>query len=294
MPELPEVETIKRGLSKHIVGRRILNFEKRDQKIIQFEPKEIVGKKILEINRRAKMLVFNISGKKSILAHMKMTGQFIWEPSASSKAHCLRNRVSGGHPTKEMLEKLPVKSTKAIFTFDDKSILCFNDQRRFGYMKLYDTKELNNSKTKELKNIGIEPYSKKFTVKYLEKMAKRFQKRKIKQFITDQGIIAGVGNIYADESLYYAGILPDKSVKNISKEQWKKIRSSIIKALNLGLKYGGASEETYVNAEGKQGTAHLHLNVYRKTGEKCKKCASTIERIVISGRGTHFCPFCQK
>ncbi len=295
MPELPEVETIRLGLQKTIVGKKIEKFESKDLKVVQFKPEEIENTKIESIDRRAKMLVFNLSNKKSILIHLKMTGQLIWEACAGGTEFCLKkSRVAGGHPSPDWVAKLPNNYTRAIFSFDDKSVLFFNDLRRFGYLKLYPTDQVNDEK--ELKKIGPEPFSPEFTVEYLMRRAAKIPNRKIKQFITDQEIIAGVGNIYVDEALFYAGILPTRAVKDIKLSEWKKIKESIIKALELGLKYGGSSEDTYVDAFGNQGTMNEHCNVYRKTGRSCKRsgCKGVVKRITLGGRGTHFCPKCQQ
>jgi formamidopyrimidine-DNA glycosylase len=294
MPELPEVETVRRGLADKIIGKKIMRFESRDIKVVQIESKNIVGAKILDVQRKAKMLIFELNDEKSILIHMKMTGQLIWEKCEGEKEFCLRNRTAGGHPSKDWVEKMPGKHTRAIFYFDDKSVLYFNDLRRFGYLRLYPTEELKNLRTKELKDIGIDPFSKELNVNYLNERAQRVPNRSVKLFIMDQSIIAGIGNIYADESLYYAGIIPTKKVKYLKKGEWQELIYGIIKSLEIGLKYGGSSADTYVNAEGKQGEAHKHLNVYRKTGEICKKCETKIKRIVLGGRGTHYCPVCQK
>ena len=341
MPELPEVETIRKGLQKVIVGRKIEKFESKDLKVVQFKPEEIEDTKIESIDRRAKMLVFNLSNKKSILIHLKMTGQLIWEACAGGTEFCLKKsrstsltagRIAGGHPSPDWVAKLPNNYTRAIFYFDVGSVLFFNDLRRFGYLKLYDTKnvistdlsrrakaEVEKSPDKrsldyarddklnglvpELAKIGPEPFdsaqgkpSPEFTIEYMMRRATKTPNRKIKQFITDQEIIAGVGNIYVDEALFYAGILPTRAVKDIKLSEWKKIKDSIIKALELGLKYGGSSEDTYVDAFGNQGTMNEHCNVYRKTGQPCKRqgCKGTIKRISIGGRGTHFCDACQR
>lgn len=257
-------------------------------KIIQFETKDIIGSSIEDIKRRAKILIFNLSNNKSMLIHLKMTGQLIWEKSSKKK------RVSGGHPNFEMVGNLPTKSTRAIFYFDDKSVLYFNDQRKFGYMKLYDTEKIKKREIKEIKDIGVDPFSKKFNVEYLIRQVKRFPKRNIKQFLTDQEIIAGIGNIYSNEGLFYARILPTRIISNILKSEWQKIKDGVIKALKLGLKYGGTSDNTFVNAEGDMGEAQNHLMVYRRDGEPCKKCKSIIKRVVLGGRGTFFCPKCQE
>ena len=296
MPELPEVETVRRGLIKRVVGRKILNFKKKDNKVVQFEPKDIEGQQIKNIERRAKILIFELTDK-IMIAHLKMTGQFIWEKCPGEIEFCLRQskRMAGGHPDKAWFEKLPNKHTRAIFHFDDKSVLYFNDIRRFGWLKIPQTSNLKAQSLSELDGLGAEPYSKDFNLEYLKKQTKRYPNRKIKQFIMDQSIIAGVGNIYSDEALFYAGIKPIRMVKNIKNDEWSKIISSVLKALDIGIKYHGSSSENYVDAEGKAGRAHLHVKVYRRTGEKCHRagCSGTIKRIVVGGRSTHYCPECQ-
>jgi len=345
MPELPEVETIRRGLKDVICGKTITNFDKRDVKVVQFEPDEIIGYKITDIERRAKILVFRLckisppptktsgsrddkseektSGSRDdivMLVHLKMTGQLIWEENPGVTSFELRKkrsldklemtkRVAGGHPSPDWVAKLPNAYTRAILTLEDGSVLFFNDLRRFGYMKIYSSQK---SKVKsqnegglseagllddipELRKLGPEPFSPGFTVEYLMRRASKIPSRKIKQFITDQEIISGVGNIYVDEALFYARISPLRLVRDIKLSEWQKIRDSIIKALELGIKYGGSSEDTYVDAFGNQGTMNDHTNVYRHTGAQCPNdCGGVIKRIVIGGRGTHYCPSCQK
>ena len=300
MPELPEVETIRRGLLKVVVGKKIVKFESRDTKVVRFAPENIEGSEIVDINRKAKILVLELSNDKAVLIHLKMTGQLIWEECAGENEFCLKkSRVAGGHPSPDWVAKLPNAYTRAIFHFDDESVLFFNDLRRFAYMKLYDKDQLGN--ITELSKLGPEPFdsrsgqaSKEFNVEYLMRRAAKIPNRKIKQFITDQEIISGVGNIYVDEALFYASILPTRPVKEIKKLEWQKIIESIIKALELGLKYGGSSEDTYVDAFGNQGTMSDHTKVYRKTGQLCQVCGTKIERVTLGGRGTHFCPKCQK
>ena len=314
MPELPEVETIRIGLDQVILNKRIADFDGRDSKVVQFEKKSVLGAKIEKIERRAKMLVMELDNGKAILIHLKMTGQLIWEKSPGDKDFQLRkgrstrpegsplgltaeirqpSRISGGHPSPDWVAKLPNAYTRAVLHFDDGSVLFFNDLRRFGYMKLYDKK--NIGEIKELAKLGPEPFSKEFTAEYLMRRAAKIPNRKIKQFITDQEIISGVGNIYVDEALFYAKISPLRPVKEIKLSEWKKISDSIIKALELGLKYGGSSEDTYVNAFGNQGEMSNHTKVYRHTGADCPdNCGGTIKRITVGGRGTHYCPACQK
>ena len=271
MPELPEVETIRRGLSEVIINKRIIDFKRFDQKVVRFRPEQIKGLKIDDVKRRAKILIFNLSGRHTLLIHLKLTGQLIWRQAS------------------EIQESN--KFTRAIFYFDDHSSLIFNDMRRFGYLKLYDQKIIDN--LPELSKLGPEPFSKDFNLDYLLNKSKQFSKRKIKQFIMDQEIISGVGNIYADEALFDAKILPTRLASGLKLPEWNQLQQSIIKVLNLGLHYGGSSNDSYVNAFGQKGEMDQHVAVYRRTGKPCVKCGGKIKRISLGGRGTHFCPVCQ-
>lgn len=295
MPELPEVETIVRGLRTKVEGRTIVSFKDRDSKVVQILSSDVLGRKIIKIWRRAKNIIFDLNDGSAIIFHLKMTGQLIWEKDAGHSDFLLRNRKGGGHPDKAWLEKLPNKHTRAIFKFDDGSVLYFNDVRRFGYVKRISTQELMNGRTQELLKIGVEPLGEGLTIEYLEKMVKRYPNRKIKQFLLDQSIIAGIGNIYADESLFQAGIKPTRLAKDSNKLEWQKLIISVKQVLEQGIKYGGSSSENFVDAFGQQGRAHEYLKVYRKTGQPCpNNCGGSIKRIVLGGRGTHFCPKCQK
>lgn len=302
MPELPEVETIVRGLKKVILDKKISDFEKKDEKIVQFEPRQIIGSKIKNVNRHAKIIEFELSNGKTLLIHLKMTGQLIWEMEPGGKEHQLKksrlispraSRVAGGHPSPDWVAKLPNAYTRAIFHFEDGSVLFFNDLRRFGYLKLLEKDAEGN--IAELKKLGPEPFSDEFSAEYMMRRAAKIPNRKIKQFITDQEIISGVGNIYVDEALFYSKISPLRLVKEISLTEWKILRENIRKALELGIKYGGSSEETYVDAFGNQGKFNEHTKVYRHTGKPCPhNCGGEIKRIALGGRGTHYCPACQK
>ncbi len=299
MPELPEVETIKRGLETKIVGKKITDVEVANYKIFQGHGHDVTGKKVVGIRRRAKVLCICLEGDKNLLFHLKMTGQLIYRKTEDGGQ---RTDFAGGHPTKDWLAELPNNFTRIIFTFNDDSKLFFNDMRMFGWCRVLSGEEVNNIFKEDY---GPEPLRladarsgqapDEFTIEYLVSMAKRFPNRKIKQFITDQKIIAGVGNIYADEALFYAKISPLRLVKDISMAEYDKLRKGIIKSLKLGIKWGGASVDTYVNAEGEVGGAHLHTKVYRHTGKPCPDgCGGAVKKITLGGRGTHYCPACQK
>jgi len=296
-----------------IVGKKIAGFENRDSKVVQFEPREVVGSVVNSIERRAKILIFKLSNNASfdpaqgfdgkvLLCHLKMTGQLIWEEKPGGTDFALKkSRIAGGHPSPDWVAKLPNSYTRSIFHFDDGSVLFFNDLRRFGYMKMYSNQkskiksQKEHNEIPELAKLGPEPFSSEFSVDYLMRRAAKIPNRKIKQFITDQEVISGVGNIYVDEALFYARIHPLRKVADIKLSEWGKIRECILKALELGIKYGGSSEDTYVDAFGNQGTMNEHTLVYRKTGQPCPSgCGGKVERITLGGRGTHFCPNCQK
>ncbi|PIT97111.1 bifunctional DNA-formamidopyrimidine glycosylase/DNA-(apurinic or apyrimidinic site) lyase [Candidatus Berkelbacteria bacterium CG10_big_fil_rev_8_21_14_0_10_41_12] len=300
MPELPEVEIIKRGLEKKIVGQTIDKVEVCLNKLLQGSKELLVDKKIISINRRAKMLIINLSGDISLLIHLKLTGQLIyrsqlavrsWQKISADSRQLSANQVAGGHPSKDMVGDLPNKFTHAIFYFQDGGVLYFNDLRQFGYIKVYKTEEIANLKV--LNDLGLEPYDENATPEYLMKIISRRPNTKIKQIIMDQSVLAGVGNIYADEGLYCAKISPLRAGKDLSKTELERIIKCIRSVMDQSFKYGGSSENTFVNAEGKKGEMQNHFQIYRRMSEKCS-CGGVIKRTVVGGRGTYYCPVCQK
>lgn len=293
MPELPEVETIKRGLSDKIVGKKIADIEIRNAKSFQGDKLLVIGYKVIGIERRAKLIRIELSNNLSLLFHLKMTGQLVYRQDTRNKIQETNKKIefAGGHPSHDWHAVLPNTHTRIIFTFDDKSKLFFNDLRKFGWCKVLTPQAIEALD----KEYGIEPFSSDFTVSNIVVRTNKLGNRNIKQFLTDQKIIAGIGNIYADESLFDAGIMPTRKIKDIKLSEWTKIRASILKILKLAIKYGGTTDSDYVNAEGKKGGMQDHLKVYHRTGKPCAgNCGSKIKRITIGGRGTHYCPKCQK
>ena len=285
MPELPEVETIKRVLEKTIVGKTIKNIEVRKAKVFQGDRREVIGETIEGIERRGKMLIIKLSGNKGLLVHFKLTGQMVWIPRAGGM-------VTVGHPIPFAGTELPAKTTHVIFEIDGGKLF-YNDLRQFGWIKVITNYELRI--TDYLKNLGPEPFDKEFTVENLQRIFSRSSKP-IKLVLMDQTKIAGVGNIYANEALFEAGILPTKPAKKLRNEEIEKLREAIIKVLEEGIKYGGSSakDEAYIKPTGEPGSYQQHFRVYQRAGEKCRKCGTIIKRINLGGRGTFWCPKCQK
>ncbi|MFH1909871.1 MAG: bifunctional DNA-formamidopyrimidine glycosylase/DNA-(apurinic or apyrimidinic site) lyase [bacterium] len=303
MPELPEVEIIKRGLKNKIIGRKIDDIDVKKPKIFRGDRSKVIGSKISKIIRHAKMIEIDFANGKALLIHLKMTGQLVFQGKVKSEKPARRrsasadagggkiDEVRGGHPDKNYLGKLPNKFTHVIFRFKDGSVLYFNDLRKFGYIKIFDQKELGESK--ELKNLGPDPFTKGLNEEYLMHIASKRPRAKIKQILMDQTVISGIGNIYADESLFCAGISPLRQARDVSRTEFSKLIGCIKKVLKKGLEYGGSSENTFVNVEGKQGKMQEHFQIYRKTGQNCPRGCGKVKRIVVGGRGTHFCPVCQ-
>jgi formamidopyrimidine-DNA glycosylase len=296
MPELPEVETIIKGLRPHLVGKTIKNIEVLLPKTVWIDDiratgsvdiamfKSLLeGQKIDSITRRGKMIIINISEGRVLLIHLKMTGQLIYVNS--------QQRLAGGHPNADMIGDLPVKATRLIIDLGQKQQLYFNDQRQFGYIKLLFKAALENHKA--YMSFGPEPFESSFNEQYLYSVLKKRYRVKIKQLLLDQSVVAGIGNIYADESLFESGIHPARLAGSLSQAHIKRLLIAIKLVLNRGLKYGGTSSQHYVQADGKQGTMQDHLMVYRREAQSCNRCGVAIERMVVGGRGTHFCPNCQ-
>jgi len=295
MPELPEVETIRRGLEKRIVGKTIAGIDIRVPKSFQGEVSKAKGCKVKSLKRRAKVLAIELDDNYNLLFHLKMTGQLVYRQELkveSKKWKAEQDQFAGGHPSHDWHMNLPNSTTAIVFTFDDDSKLFFNDMRKFGWCKVLSGEEIEKIFKEDY---GPEPFDPSFTSEYLMRQASKIPNRNAKQFLTDQKIIAGIGNIYADEILFECRILPLRKVKDIKLSEWNKIVENTKKVLEKGIKYGGTTDSDYVNAEGKKGGMQDHLNVYHRTGQPCPGgCGGKVERITVGGRGTHFCPSCQK
>lgn len=283
MPELPEVETIRLGLQDKIVGLKITDIEVRVAKIFQGNTKEVIGTKIKKISRRAKILIFNLDNNRSLVIHLKLTGQLVYHKDGS--------QATFGHPIPFAGTTLPAKTTHVIFTFSDGSKLFYNDVRKFGWIKIVESSKLKDESF--FKGFGLEPLTSEFTENKFKEIIRR-KKTPIKLVLMDQKQIAGVGNIYANEALFLAGIHPQKRANALTEEQVEKLYKSLLLVLREGIKYGGSSENAYVDALGGLGKMQEHFRVYSKNGEKCPKCKNTIKRIALAGRGTFFCPACQR
>lgn len=292
MPELPEVEIIKRGLEEVLIGKKISDLSLRSDKMFFGQTSEIIGSSINGIKRHAKMLEIDLSNGLALLIHLKMTGQLVYDHDASLSRVDKSKRIAGGHPSSDWVADLPNKFTHVIFKFADRSRLYFNDLRKFGYIKVYKQSDLLGSK--ELKDIGPSPFTEKLNAEYLMKISASRPKIKIKQLLMDQTVIAGIGNIYADESLFCAKISPLRIARDVKRTELLKLIDCIRSVLDKAIKMGGSSENTFVHADGQRGQMQNHFNVYRRTGLDCPRGCGKIRRVVVGGRGTHYCPGCQK
>lgn len=264
MPELPEVETIKRQLNKVLAGQRI--------KALKGCSLQVEGKRILGVRRKAKMIIIELSGGVSLLIHLKMTGQLVYDENFQfSKSN------------------FQTKHTRAIFILD-KGKLFFNDLRRFGWIKLVQNEKLKA----QISQLPPDVVDKEFTPKYLQKILSS-SGRAIKLVLMDQLKMGGIGNIYANEALYCAAIDPRRPANSCGL-QVRNLQGCIKKVINQGIKYGGstASDENFVNARGEPGKYQEHFLVYEQEGKKCPGCKEKIIKVKLGGRGTYYCPGCQK
>ena len=283
MPELPEVETIKQGIIAKLKGKKIAKVEIRAQKLFIGEPKEIIGAKIIDAKRVAKILEIVLDNGYSVIIHLKLTGQLVFQPK-DERIEC----AVGGHMQKAYGQPLPHSHTHIIYNFTDGSRLYFNDLRKFGWNKVVKSSEVQNILGSD--KFGPEPGTKEFNLQYLKEMFSRSGKR-IKEVLMDQTKVGGLGNIYVNDGLYWAGILPTRPAKSLSWTEISKLKSAIEKVINLGLRYGGSSENTYVNIEGKKGHYMDVTAVYQK---KTDPKSHPVKKIQLAGRGTFYCPKCQK
>jgi formamidopyrimidine-DNA glycosylase len=304
MPELPEVENLRLGLIKAIRGQKIRKVEVRKPKLVSGKGtlrvasktkqtefiKELKGAKILDIDRRAKNLIFKLSNNKTILVHLKMSGQFVYLPTEHT-GKPKNKKVMGGHPIELSETKLPNKHSHVIFELE-KGTLYYNDTRMFGYL-LYYKNDAVFDKAKHFETLGLEPLSPLFTEKYLRDKFKNKSGR-IKVILMDQKIVTGLGNIYADESLFESNIRPDRSPSSLKEGEVKKLHKAIVRILKRAIDVGGSSVATYRLLDDTRGNYAREHKVYGKAGKPCSVCKKPLKKIIIGGRTTVFCANCQK
>lgn len=288
MPELPEVETLRRELDKVLKNKKIKSAQVLWPKTVaplsikEFE-KQIKNKAIEKVERQAKILFINFTDPTALAFHLKLTGQLIYQPKTGKL-------VVGGHPAEEDEKNLPNKHTRLILSFADNSTLYFNDLRKFGWARLVSDTEIKQITS----NIGPEPLSKHFTEETLVNIFKRYPNRTIKQILLDQTLIAGLGNIYADESCFLAKLKPNRKANTLKPAELKKLQREIVAVLKHSIKMKGTSSRNYRRSNGEMGGFVPYLKVYGRADQPCKVCSTKIEKIKHAGRGTHFCPKCQK
>lgn len=286
MPELPEVETVRTGLQKLLPGRVVNAVDFDTPKSFPNPPANVraflVGATITQIRRRAKVLMIDLSTDYSLVIHLKMTGQLVFRGVENFGA---------GHPNDSLIGELPDRSTRVTVSFKDGSKLFFNDQRKFGWMRLMPTIEIPNIDF--MQKVGPEPLSDDFTAQIFTDRIMRRKNSSVKAAILDQTVLAGVGNIYADESLFAAGIHPASLVGAIPKSKLILLHKEIIDVLKLSIEKGGSTDRNYVNAEGKRGSYIDFAKVFRQENMPCPICGRVIIKMKVAGRGTHVCTACQ-
>ncbi len=288
MPELPEVETVRTGLAALLPGRIFAAVTHDSEKSFPNTEADVtaflLGSTTTAVKRRAKVLIIELSSNYSLVIHLKMTGQMVFVASDA--------RFGAGHPNDSLIGNLPDKSTRVEFTFQDGSKLFFNDQRKFGWVRLLPTAEVPNIDF--MQKVGPEPLDASFTAKDFTERLRHRQNASIKAVLLDQTVIAGVGNIYADESLWGAKIHPATLVRDVSNAALHTLFTELQYVLNLAIQKGGSSDKNYVNAEGKRGSYLSFARVFRREGQECPRCHAIIIKLRVAGRGTHICPREQK
>lgn len=287
MPELPEVETVRIGLSRLILGKRVRavshdwpkSFPNATADVEEF----LHGAEITAVRRRAKILLVDLSSEYSLVIHLKMTGQLVYRGEQVFGA---------GHPNDSLIGELPDKSTRVTISFSDGSHLYFNDQRKFGWVKLYPTVEVPNIDF--MKRVGPEPLEDTLTHKDFIQRIRRRNGTTIKAALLDQTVIAGIGNIYADEALWGARIHPARRVRDVTDKELATTLDEVRYVLALSIEKGGSTDKNYVNAEGKRGSYIDFARVFRREGLPCPRHPDVlVEKSRVAGRGTHTCSICQ-
>jgi len=287
MPELPEVETIRRDLEKKIINKKIVLIKVGKPKIIRETvsgfKKILLGNSFVSISCIGKLLIFRLKKEnKWLLIHLKMTGQLIY----------IKNKkiTAGGHSWPSQDLNLPGAYTHVTFEFFDHSKLFFNDLRQFGYLRLVNSKQKDDITA----SYGIEPLTKNFTFTNWQKILQG-KTTNVKAVLLNQKLIAGIGNIYSNEICWQAKVSPQRPVNKLSKQETRKIFNATQSIIKKAIQYRGTTFNNYLDASGRQGNFTKFLKVYGRAGEKCLRCnRAVIKKIKLNGRGTSYCPQCQK
>ncbi len=294
MPELPEVETVRRGLAELLPGRVVRAVTVFDSpKSFPNEPAQVeqflCGASVVAVRRRAKVLLIELNTGYSLVVHLKMTGQLVFRRGARGSQG---EDFAGGHPNDSLVGMLPDRSTRVEIAFADGARLYFNDQRKFGWMKLVPSAEVANMPF--FQKVGPEPLDPATTDNEVVQRMRRRNGARIKAALLDQSVIAGVGNIYADEGLWAAQIHSETRVRDVTDEELVKLFHEIKAVLQLSIDKGGSTDKNYVDAEGRKGSYLSFANVFRREGQSCHRHPNVlIEKLKVAGRGTHICPVCQ-
>lgn len=275
MPELPEVETLRRQMEKALVGRSIKSVDVRFARKIFPSAKVLVlaatGAKFKAFGRRAKLILAHLSNGWTIITHLKMTGSYLLKKEGET----------------------PTKHTHIVFHLDKKEQLWFEDVRKFGFLKLIKTADLEKE-IFDKEGYGPEPLDSSFTFKKFKMCVMSRPKKKIKPLLLDQGCIAGIGNIYADEACWYAKVHPERTVGSLSEKELKGVYTGALKALRASVKRLGSSSDNYRDLYGEKGGNMPHLWVYDREGAPCRRCGAPLKKMWVASRGAHYCPVCQK
>ena len=285
MPELPEVQTITNDLSKKILNKKISSVDIRLKNIVKNDTQDfietLVDNSFKKIERRGKFIILKLKNSdKHLVIHLRLTGQLIYQNK--------NEIIAGGHDTGENNFNLLDKHAHLVIHFKDNSKLFYNDQRQFGFFQIVNDEELLEIKEK----LGVEPLDGKFTLKIFSELI-RSKKINVKAFLLNQKDIAGIGNIYADETLFKAGIRPTRTLDSLVSVEIKKLFMSIKTILKEAVKQRGTSFNNYIDTDGNKGNFAKKLKVYGRDGQKCVVCDSIIIKTKVAGRGTRYCPKCQ-
>lgn len=288
MPELPEVETIRRELQAVLPPRRIRSVEVRLAKIVKLPSatfrRRLRGARVRHVLRRAKLLMLELSNGWTVVIHLKMSGQLIWRP--------VRGRLRvGGHPIPGGLDQLPNRYSHVILELDG-GTLFFNDQRQFGFVKLVPTAD--RARWVSDAGYGPEPLERSFTFGRFDRILRRHGRKRIKPTLLDQTVIAGVGNIYADESCFAARVRPARRIATLTAIERRALYRGLRSIMHLSIRKKGTSADAYLTSTGQKGSMMPFLKVYGRGGQHCRRCRGTIRKTVLAGRGTHYCPDCQR